>query len=580
MKSQLEHLSKIAVITDPDNTIDAVSSMMTLRSGDKRHTGLAFVVEQNGRFLGILSESDVRRTRSRNISFTRPVREAMNSEPLTLPARTPNTQIVTEIYHRLSELTQSEGTYLRHIPMLDDSGVLIDVLDVLDLLKHQNDSPRRIAVIGMGYVGLTLSVSLASRGHIVTGVDVQHDLVRQLMEGRPHVHEPGLREMLDATLACQLITFHTSLNDCSHDVYIIAVGTPLDQGGKPDLSALHEVTIAIGPHLRHGDLVMLRSTVPTGTTRNMVVQQLEALSGLTAGEEFHVAFAPERTIEGRAMYELCSLPQVLGGLSSACLLKAAMFWSTVTPSIIQVASLEASELVKLANNTFRDLSFAFANEVALLADASNINAFELLQAANAGYQRNPIPLPSPGVGGYCLTKDPLLYGYSPTGVSSDATLGIAGRRINEKAGRYPLEIIKRYANRIGAKLHELTVVVIGIAFKGEPETSDVRGSVALDVIGALDDLVSKVVVWDAVIDHQELIRLGLDAVTDWHNADHHADVILILNNHRSNVDAVSSMLDHSPLLIFDGWNQLNPADVECIPGLTYATMGYMTKHEQ
>jgi len=153
---------------------------------------------------------------------------------------------------------------------------------------------------------------------------------------------------------------------------------------------------------------MLRSTVPVGTTRKQVIPVLEHYSGLAAGSGFHIAFCPERTVEGQAIQELSSLPQIVGGLTEACTEKAVSFWSTLTDTVVRVDALEAAELVKLINNSYRDLSFAFANEFALLADRYNIDATRLIAAANEGYPRDKIPRPSPGVGGYCLTKDPVV----------------------------------------------------------------------------------------------------------------------------------------------------------------------------
>ncbi len=321
---------------------------------------------------------------------------------------------------------------------------------------------------------------------------------------------------------------------------------------------------------------MLRSTVPTGTTRQIVIPRLEQLSSLSAGEHFNVAFAPERTIEGRAMQELRTLPQVIGGYTPACLRNAAQFWARLTSSVVQVASLEAAELVKLANNTFRDLSFAFANELALMADASNVDAFDLIRAANEGYPRNPIPLPSPGVGGYCLTKDPILFGCSPQGLRPDPTLGRAGRDVNERAALYPLTALKRFTERLGKPLSALSVLIIGVAFKGEPETSDLRGSTSLDVARALSGQVARLQGWDAVVTPEDIEDHGLEPVTGLDDAIRAADAVLILNNHRLNIDSEAWIQPRGKRLVFDGWNQLDAAEIEKVPGLTYATMGYMT----
>ena len=198
------------------------------------------------------------------------------------------------------------------------------------------------------------------------------------------------------------------------------------------------------------------------------------------------------------------MPQVIGGLTKKCTQKACEFWSTLSGSVVQVSSLEAAELVKLANNTYRDLSFAFANEVALKADKFNINAFDLIKAANDGYPRNKISLPSPGVGGYCLTKDPILFGSNPNGLASEKTLGNYGRLVNEKAGLYPVKVLERFSKKIKKSLVEMNILLIGLAFKGTPDTEDMRGSIALEIFANLKNKVHEIASWDAVIDMKTL----------------------------------------------------------------------------
>jgi len=569
-------LSSLAVVARPGDSIDTTFRAMAARSKEVAHVGLAVILDDAQALLGIVTDGDLRRAYARDLAFTLPVSEIMVREPVTLPASTPRESIIAEVYRRVRRAGRHSSNWIRHIPLVDEHGRLVDVLDFFELLQTQGGGQEKVAVFGMGYVGLTLAVSLANRGHQVTGVDVRSDLLEQLKAGKPHVHEPGLREMLKVNLGRQQIDFDISLGGHLQGVYLIAVGTPLNEFFQPDLTALNNVVDAIGVLLKRGDQVMLRSTLPMGTTRRFVIPQLEALSSLRAGEDFHVAFAPERTIEGRAMYELRTLPQVIGGLTPACVRKAAQFWSTLTPSVVQVPSIEASELVKLANNTFRDLSFAFANELALLADSANVDAFDLIRAANEGYPRNPIPLPSPGVGGYCLTKDPILFGCGPDGLRDGVTLGRAGRAVNERAALYALEVLQRFGRRIDKPLADMTVLIVGAAFKGEPETSDMRGAVSLDLAAALKGKVAKLQAWDALVAAKELLELGLEPVDRLDGAVLQADAVLILNNHRLNIDSPAYQTEAGARLIFDGWHQLDASEIEKIPGLTYATMGYMT----
>ncbi|MFC1612669.1 nucleotide sugar dehydrogenase, partial [Patescibacteria group bacterium] len=278
---------------------------------------------------------------------------------------------------------------------------------------------KQICVIGMGYVGLTLALTFSDLGFKVIGVEKREKVINSLTQGRAHFFEAGLNQILKRELG-KSFKFLTNLEESLSDIYIVAVGTPADFGRKPDFSGLKEVSQQIGKVLKKDDLIILRSTVSPGTTRSFVIPLLEQESGLRAGTDFYVSFAPERTIEGDALNELKTLPQVIGGINSKSALYTADFFNKITLQTILVNSLEAAEMVKLANNLCRDVNFGFANELALICDKFNLDANEVIEAANSGYPRNKIASPSPGVGGYCLTKDPYILadavekkGYSP-----------------------------------------------------------------------------------------------------------------------------------------------------------------------
>ena len=264
-----------------------------------------------------------------------------------------------------------------------------------------------VVVLGLGYVGLTLGTVFAEEGAHVIGVDINETVIDMLSNGIPHFYEPGLEEKL---FACtERLEFRTTIPPLiAPATYVISVGSNISKHGEPDYSHIERASEHISKALKQGDMVILRSTVPIGTTRNRVIPILEKHSHLKAGNDFFVAFAPERTIEGKALEELRTLPQMIGGYSLACRQKAEQFFSKISQHIVLLDTLEEAELAKLISNAYRDLSFAFANSIALIASEHNINISTVINAANDGYKRNNIPLPSPGVGGYCLSKDPQL----------------------------------------------------------------------------------------------------------------------------------------------------------------------------
>ena len=447
--------------------------------------------------------------------------------------------------------------------------------DYIELVSGVSLDYSNVAVYGMGHVGLTLAVVLANNGHTVVGIEKDEKKLAVLKAGEPYFYEPGLEDMLRVSLQNGAIVFDNSCRSQKNRVYIVAVDTPITSAGAADLNSVEQVARDVGTLVKAGDLVMLRSTVPVTTTRKLFVPIIEELSSLTAGEDFSVGFTPERVVEGRALNELLTIPQVVGGLTKKCLTRASSFWSTVSTSVVKAPTLEAAELVKLANNTFRDISFAFANELALIADQHNINAFELIQAANEGYPRNPIPAPSPGVGGYCLTKDPVLLAQSTK--SKSKSLGMLARDTNAQAAGYPVNAVVRFSEATGLPVDKMTVLVIGLAFKGEPETTDVRGSTAVASAQKLREMGAAVLGWDAVVSGAVIRENGIAPVDDLRAAFAQADAILILNNHRKNTPTgLFDNINGAKKLLFDGWGQLDAREIERMPGLTYATMGYMT----
>lgn len=565
-------LEELVVLAGPEDPVREVIDRMA--DGTTRHFGVAVIVDAERRVLGIFNNGDLLRLVAAGGSLDRAVGEVMITDPIVASVDDDEEDVLQATRLETWRRTNGRKELVTHVPVVDRDGRLADVIDVKRLLTRSPRHGQHVEVHGLGYVGLTLAVALASRGHRVHGIDTDADLIARLEDGRPHFHEPRLAEMLVHALSAGTLTLGTRPPDTARRVLIVSVGTPVRPDGSVDDGALRASVEGIGDRMRRGAIVLLRSTVPVGTTRDLVVPLLEERSGMVAGRDFHVAFTPERTAEGVAMQELTSLPQIVGGLTDACANLAGSFWLTLTDSVVQVEGLEAAEIVKLVNNSFRDLSFAFANGVALLADRYNLDARRLIGAANEGYPRNPVPRPSPGVGGYCLSKDPWLYGsVDPT--AGHARLSAEGRAINATAARYPVEVVERWARRSGRSLDGLRVSLIGIAFKGWPATSDVRDSTALVVAAELSARGCVPSAVDAVVGAEELRRLGLRPVTMAEASDD-ADVVLILNDHPDNVaPGLLAALSGRPTLLFDGWGQLDRREVED-HGIDYATLGYLT----
>lgn len=566
-------LNNLVVLARPDETLQSI--VTRIGCGNEDMFGIALIVDNSMVLMGVINNGDVIRLLADGVTLEKTAGDVMVKNPITASVKADDEEILASVRSQVSRRTGGKKDLTRYVPLVDDQGRVKNVVDIFSILASSPRQGDHVLIYGLGFVGLTLAVSLASRGHFVTGIDKNSSLVDQLLSGQSHVFEPQLVEMMQTALEDKQLEFRVEPGGRPFRVIIIAVGTPVDDNGSVSLESLLTVCRGVSSQLKRGDLVMLRSTVPVGTTSSLVRDSLESCSNLKAGADFHLAFTPERTAEGRAMQELISLPQIVGGMTDRCAQMACDFWQTLTDSVVRVESLEAAELVKLINNSYRDLSFAFSNGFALLADRFNLDATRIINSANEGYPRNPISKPSPGVGGYCLTKDPYLYASADTGADY-ALLSRNARQINLEAGLYPVLVLSRFAKRLGRSLSDCSVLCVGLAFKGLPETNDLRGSTGVRVALELMRRGCKVTAYDAIVDNESIEALGIQPVALDRGLSQ-SDAILILNNHPSNIlEGLLTQLKGRTTLLFDGWSQLDRYQIERYSGIVYANMGYMT----
>ena len=547
------------LIVDKNDTIDSVFREMALPSKTSvKLKGVAFITKEQ-KLLGIVTDGDIRRAYGSNINFNSKISQIMNKKYIYYSLEK----------ERLSNVYNLENLNYNFYPILDSKKNLVDIVRREELILKDN---YEVTVFGLGFVGLTLAASLSEIGFNVTGLDNNVNVTNSIKQNKPEIFEPGLKEILNQCLNKNLFISNKVVNKKSN-VYIICVGTPISKDKSPDLRSILEVLSSLVNFLKKGDTIFLRSTLPTGTSRKIIAPYIEKNTSLKIGKDIFLAFTPERTVEGNAISELSSLPQIVGGFSKNCTEKARSFWSNLSKAIIEVDGIEAAEMVKLINNTFRDVSFAFANEVALKCDEYNIDSFDLISAANKGYPRNKISLPSPGVGGYCLTKDPVLFYQNSK--KNFFSLAKTGRLINEKMINYPLKHIKRFTSSKKIKTKDLKVLFLGIAFKGIPETNDLRGSTAIDLYNKLISKVAKIDFYDFVIKEsfKDFKRVEIDK-----SIRNNYDCIFILNNHPSNKDVLKELLSFTnPVLFFDGWNLIDKKIATKNDNIVYSSLGYISE---
>jgi UDP-N-acetyl-D-mannosaminuronic acid dehydrogenase len=539
-------------------------------------SGIVIVVNEFGEVAGTVTEGDVRRGLLSGLSLDSSLSEVMNAAPIIFDTTLSLKEIAERIPEELEKRNRKSRIFLGKILIVDNEKKPVKVLEYHELWEQKVATHRHLVVVGLGYVGLTLAVVMADAGFQVTGVEVSQDRCEMLKNGNSYIHEIGLQELLREQIHKNFKVANTLPED--GDVYIISVGTPVEvsSNGKkqPIMRFLDEACTSIGSKLKRGNLVILRSTVPIGTCRNFVKAKLEEASCLVCGVDFNLAFAPERTAEGKALKELRSLPQIIGGYNSDSLEATAAIFRDLTPTIVKVDSLEAAEMAKLINNSFRDYIFAYSNQIAKIAANFNIDVFGVIKAANEGYVRDPVPLPSPGVGGPCLTKDPYIFASVAETKSFDSTIFIHGRRINESMHDYVFDRVNGQLTQLGKDLSKIRILLAGLAFKGNPETGDIRNSSAVEIGLKFLQNGAIVTAYDPVAEIEEMKEYGFTPVP-LNNAFMGVDAVLFLNNHKSfekiDMFKVVREMNDKPI-IFDGWNAFRAEDIVAARASVYMNL--------
>ena len=427
----------------------------------------------------------------------------------------------------------------------------------------------RVGVVGLGYVGLTLAVTLAKKGFTVFGADRVPRVVEALAAGRPHLFEPGVEEAWRAFLGERLHVATTLPRD-PLDAVVLCVSTPVESATHaPDLEGLRAAARAVAAGCAPDTLVIVRSTVPVGASRGVVLPELLARWGRA-----RLAFCPERTIQGQALRELEQLPQVVGGLDDASAEAAAALFARVTPRVVRVSSLEAAELVKLVNNCHTDLIYSFGNEVALLAERAGLDPLEVIRAANVDYPRPDLSRPG-YVGGGCLSKDPYILLASGKALGHEPWLVGRARALNEYL---PLHVARHFLALLGQArggVDGARVALLGFAYKGWPPTDDMRGAPVLAMLEVFREARLTLAGHDFLVAPQIIRDLGVEPRPLEHVFDG-ADGVLVVTDHpeyaKLDLGAALAQL-RRPALVYDSWRILDEAAVRAA-GIRYAAIGY------
>jgi UDP-N-acetyl-D-glucosamine dehydrogenase len=424
-----------------------------------------------------------------------------------------------------------------------------------ELIRRFETRQACVGVIGLGYVGLPLAVALAKAGLHVVGVDLDAAKVQALMRGESYIDDVPTAE-IQPLIRSGHLTASTSFDAlASADGVSICVPTPLRKTGDPDLSFILSAAQALRPILHRGLLVILESTTYPGTTREMLLPEMES-GGLKVGTDLFLAFSPERVDPGRKDWTTENTPKVIGGITPACTAVAAAMYSTAMKSIVPVSTAEVAEMTKLLENTYRAVNIALVNEMALMCERLGVDVWEVIRAASTkpfGFMKFT---PGPGLGGHCIPIDPLYLSWKLKSVKYNARMIELASEINTNMPRYVVQRVQDLLNAHGKALQGSSLLVLGVAYK--PDVSDLRESPALDVIGLLRAKGARVDYYDPHVARLEHRGWEMSSVEDVLKAAKAADCIIVVTNH-SAIDYAAVAREAS--LIFDSRDAFASAGV-------------------
>lgn len=397
------------------------------------------------------------------------------------------------------------------------------------LERKLSQRSAKMAVLGLGYVGLPLAVVFAEAGFEVIGVDPDPRKIKAINAGESYIGDVEAEQVARLVKAKKLRATTDFAELAKADAVSICVPTPLRKTGDPDLSFIVSATEKLAEQLHPGMVIVLESTTYPGTTRELMLDMLTKNSKLKVGEDFFLAFSPERVDPGRTDWTTINMPKVIGGITAACGEVAALWYAQALQTVIPVSSAEVAEMAKLLENTFRMVNVGLVNEMALMCNRLGVDVWEVIEAAATkpfGFMKFT---PGPGLGGHCIPIDPLYLSWKLKSLNYTARFIELASEINTNMPRYVVSRVLEALNEHSKPLNGSKVLVLGAAYK--PDIDDLRESPALDVIALLREKKADVSYHDPQIAHIDHEDWKMDSVDDYMKAAKAADVVVVVTNH-------------------------------------------------
>jgi len=425
-----------------------------------------------------------------------------------------------------------------------------------ELIRKIRRKTARITVFGLGHVGLITATMFANVGFQVLGADIKRRIVEAVSSGKSHIKEPKLSRFIRKAVKERRLEATTDIMRAMKkaDVGIICVQTPLTSDNEPNLDYIKKACEALAQELSRGKLVVIESTVPPRTTKNFVANILEKGSRLKCGEDFWLAHCPERIATGRAIQDFVENIRIVGGYNSKSAQIATELFKTVTKGEILTTDCISAEVAKLAENTFRDVNIAYANELALVCEQIGVDVIEAIRLANT-HPRVNVHKPGCGVGGPCLTKDPYLLLHPVGKQAFRSRLIEPSRGLNDGMAEHTVKLIIKALRKAGKDVENSKIVILGTAYKGEID--DARNSPAECIIRKLMELKAKLVVYDPYCSES----FGARKAKNVTEAVQGADCMVIVTAHKKfeelELERIQPLMKENPIII-DGRRLVDP----------------------
>jgi UDP-N-acetyl-D-glucosamine dehydrogenase len=398
-----------------------------------------------------------------------------------------------------------------------------------DLIQKAERREALFGIVGLGYVGLPLAVELAKAGYRVLGYDVNQRVVDGINAGRSHIKDITDAQLQEAVKAGRLSATTDGSRLGEPDAISICVPTPLSKFKDPDVSYIRAATDAVKQTLRRGQAIILESTTYPGTTREIMLPALEG-TGLAVGEDFFLAFSPERVDPGNSTYRTKNTPKVVGGITPDCLRVAAALYQPAIDTLVPVSTTEAAELVKLLENTFRSVNIGLVNEMAIVCEKLGVDVWEVIEAAATkpfGFMKF---LPGPGLGGHCIPIDPHYLAWKMRGLNYKTRFIDLAGEVNTEMPVFWVRKVSDALNSRSKAMRGAKILILGVAYKRDIE--DIRESPALDIIKLLEERGATVTYHDPHVpsfreDTHEYRSVPLTAETLGA-----ADCVMVVTDHR------------------------------------------------